>query len=68
MVEPVAQHRAVGSQLNRGGIPLKVEREKKLFFYCIPKLYIVSRQLSYSALGIDGNKHNKSCRESQDCL
>ena len=42
------------------GYPYEVEREKrKFFFYCIPKHYIVSRQLSHSALGIDGNKQNK---------
>ena len=58
MVEPVAQHSAVGSQFYRGGIPMKVER-KKIIFYCIPKHYIVSQQLSNSALGIDGNKHKK---------
>ena len=33
--------------------------EKEIIFYCIPKHYIVSRQLSHSALGIDGNKHDK---------
>ena len=43
--------------LTEGISPVKVE--KKIIFYCIPKHYIVSQQLSNSALGIDGNKNNK---------
>ena len=38
---------------------MRLRERKKIIFYCIPKHCIVSRRLSHSALGIDGNKHDK---------
>ena len=68
MVEPVARHSAVGLRINRGDIPHEGREGKDyIFFYCIPKHYIVNQRLSDSALGIDW-KSKKNCREGQNCL
>ena len=35
-------------------------------FYCIPKNYIVSRQLSHSAFDINGDNHNKKLTQEPE--